>query len=103
MVSKAHKPESGRCLTKPAAEGLGDDIEPASKLSQDQALTFADYRECAEHYSSTGRLEVYEELQGLLNRLGEQGVTLRYATRSLREADGQDSPKAGYWMGISCT
>ncbi|MEN1487359.1 XRE family transcriptional regulator, partial [Pseudomonas aeruginosa] len=64
-----------------------------------QALTFAeltdylrDYRECAEHYSSTGRLEVYEELQGLLDRLGEQGVTLRYATRSLLEAGGQDHP-----------
>ncbi|EMY8447437.1 helix-turn-helix domain-containing protein, partial [Pseudomonas aeruginosa] len=99
VVNKAHKPESGRCLAKLAEESVGDYIEPACELSQDQALTFAeltdylrDYRECAEHYSSTGRLEVYEELQGLLDRLGEQGVTLRYATRSLLEAGGQDHP-----------
>ena len=87
VVSKAHKPESGRCSAKLAEESLGDYIEPACELSRDQALTFAeltdylrDYRECAEHYSSTGRLEVYEELQGLMDRLCEQGVTLRYAT-----------------------
>lgn len=99
VVNKAHKPESGRCLAKLAEESVGDYIEPACALSQDQALTFAeltdhlrDYRECAEHYSSTGRLEVYEELQRLLDRLGKQGVTLRYATRSLREAGGQDHP-----------
>ncbi len=59
LVSKAHKPESGRCLAKLAEETLGDYIEPACELSQDQALTFAeltdylrDYRECAEHYSA---------------------------------------------------
>ncbi|WP_270940387.1 helix-turn-helix domain-containing protein [Pseudomonas aeruginosa] len=62
VVNKAHKPESGRCLAKLAEESVGDYIEPACELSQDQALTFAeltdylrDYRECAEHYSSTGR------------------------------------------------
>jgi transcriptional regulator with XRE-family HTH domain len=100
VVSSALKPESGRCLAKLAEESLGDYLEPACELSQDQALTFAEltdylreYRECAEHYSSTGRLEVYEELQGLLDRLGDQGVTLRYATRALREGAGEDYPQ----------
>jgi transcriptional regulator with XRE-family HTH domain len=101
VVNKALKPESGRRLAKLASESIGDYIEPACELSQDQALTFAEladylreYRECAEHYSSTAHLEVYEELQGLLDRLGDQGVALRYATRSLRAGAGEDHPKS---------
>lgn len=87
VMTKALKPESGRGLTKLAAESIGDYIEPAFEPSKDQALAFAeltdyvrDYRDCAEHYSSTARLEVFEELQGMIERLNEQGVTLRYAT-----------------------
>lgn len=99
LVSKAHKPESGRCLAKLAEESLGDYIEPACELSQDQALTFAeltdylrDYRECAEHYLSTARLEVYDELQELLDRLSALGVTLRYTSR-VRCSTSWDSEK----------
>lgn len=114
VMSKALQPESGRCLAKLAEESLGDYIEPACELSQDQVLTFAeltdylrDYRECAEHYSSTGRLEVYEELQSLLDRLGEQGVTLRYANapvvhRSTSDPliDAQPIGKVLYLLGF---
>jgi hypothetical protein len=92
LVSKAQNPESGRCLAKLAEESLGDYIDPACELSQDEALTFAeltdylrDYRECAEHYSSTARLEVYDELQELLDRLSVLGVTLRYTTRQIAQ------------------
>ena len=87
VMTKALKPESGRGLAKLAAESIGDYIEPAFEPSKDQALAFAeltdylrDYRDCAEHYSSTARLEVFEELQAMIERLEELSVTLRYAT-----------------------
>lgn len=87
VMTKALKPESGRGLAQLAAESIGDYIEPAFEPSKGQALAFAaltdylrDYRDCAELYSSTGRLEVFEELQAMIERLNEQGVTLRYAT-----------------------
>lgn len=86
-MTKALMPESGRDLAQLAAESIGDYIEPAFELSKDQALAFAEltdylreYRDCAELYSSTARLEVFEELQAMIERLNEQGVTLRYAT-----------------------
>lgn len=44
VVNKAHKPESGRCLAKLAEESVGDYIEPACELSQDQALTLQSSR-----------------------------------------------------------
>ncbi|MBD8568379.1 MULTISPECIES: helix-turn-helix domain-containing protein [Pseudomonas] len=90
VMTKALKPESGRGLAKLAAESIGDYIEPAFETSKDQALAFAeltdylrDYRDCAELYSSTARLEVFEELQAMIERLEELGVTLRYATCSV--------------------
>jgi transcriptional regulator with XRE-family HTH domain len=90
VMTKALKPESGRSLAKLAVESIGDYIEPAFETSKDQALAFAeltdylrDYRDCAELYSSTARLEVFEELQAMIERLEELGVTLRYATCSV--------------------
>lgn len=87
VMSKALQPASGRCLAKLATETIGDYIEPASELSPDQAVAFAEltdylreYRDFADDCSSTSRLEVFDELQEILDRLGEQGVTLRYAT-----------------------
>ncbi|OYT80877.1 helix-turn-helix transcriptional regulator [Pseudomonas sp. PGPPP2] len=86
VMTKALKPESGRDLAQLAAESIGDYIEPAFELFKDQALAFAeltdylrDYRDCAELYSSTARLEVFEELQAMIERLEELSVTLRYA------------------------
>ncbi|MEZ1510548.1 helix-turn-helix transcriptional regulator [Pseudomonas soli] len=90
ITSKALKVESGRFLAKLAAESVGDYIEPAFELSREQAVIFAEltdyvreYRDCAELYTSTSLLEVFDELQSLLTRLGDQGVTLRYATRQV--------------------
>ncbi|AZP70611.1 helix-turn-helix domain-containing protein [Pseudomonas poae] len=87
VLTKALKIKSGRNLARLAAESIGDYIEPAFEPSRDQAVALAeltdylrDYRECAEFYSSTALLEVFEELQTLLDRLKEQRVTLRYAT-----------------------
>lgn len=104
VLTEALKPESGRLLANLAAESIGDYIEPAFEPSRDQATAFAeltdylrDYRDCAEDHSSTSRLEVFEELQALLDRLGEQGVTLRYATRELYQkasAEPQSEPRS---------
>lgn len=89
VMTKELKPESGRVLAKLAVESIGDYIGPAFEPSSDQALALAfaeltdylrDYRDCADHYSSTASLEVYEELQAMIERLNGQGVTLRYAT-----------------------
>ena len=98
VMTKALKPESGRALAKLAAESVGDYIEPAFEPSKDQALAFAEltdylreYRDCAELYSSTGRLEVFEELQAMIERLSEQGITLRYASCPVIQNTTSDS------------
>lgn len=96
ITSKALKVESGRFLAKLAAESVGDYIEPAFELSREQAVIFAEltdyvreYRDCAELYTSTSLLQVFEELQNLLTRLGDQGVTLRYATLQVLQETSQ--------------
>lgn len=106
VVCKALKPESGRCLAKLAKESMGDYIEPACELSREQALTFAgltdylrDYRECAEHYSSTARLEVVDQLQELLDRLNALGVTLRYATRQIVQKNTSEPQQEAQQVG----
>lgn len=98
VMTKALQPESGRGLAKLAAESIGDYIEPAFEPSRDQALAFAEltdylreYRDCAELYSSTGSLEVFEELQAMIEHLNEQGVTLRYATCPVIQNTTSDS------------
>ncbi|MFW3164860.1 helix-turn-helix transcriptional regulator [Pseudomonas syringae pv. syringae] len=98
VMTKALKLESGRDLAKLAVESIGDYIEPAFEPSSDQALAFAeltdylrDYRDCADHYSSTASLEVYEELQAMIERLNQLGVTLRYATCPVIQNTSLDS------------
>lgn len=97
VLTKALSLESGRNLAKLAAECIGDYIELDFDPNQDQAETFAElvdylreYRDCAELYSSTSRLAVFDELQALLDRLGDQGVTFRYALRKLVSKDESD-------------
>lgn len=106
VMTKALKPESGRDLAKLAAESIGDYIEPAFDLSSDQALAFAEltdylrgYRDCAEHYSSKARLEVFEELQAIIERLNELGVTLRYATCPVIHNTTSDSQEGALPVG----
>ena len=106
VMTKALKPESGRGLAKLAAESIGDYIEPAFDLSSDQALAFAEltdylreYRDCAELYSSATRLEVFEELQAMINRLEERSVTLRYAICSVIQSTTSDSPQEALPVG----
>lgn len=97
LLTKALKPGSGRCLAKLAAESIGNYIELAFEPNRNQAETFAEladylreYGDCAELYSSTSHLDVFDELQALIARLSEQGVTLRYASRQLVSKDESD-------------
>ncbi|MNU64035.1 hypothetical protein D3C71_533050 [compost metagenome] len=75
-------------------------------LILDQALAFAeltdylrDYRDCAKLYSSTARLEVFEELQAMIERLNEQGVTLRYAICPVIQNTTSDSQAGALPVG----
>lgn len=106
VMTKALKPESGRVLAKLAVESIGDYIEPAFEPSSDQALAFAeltdylrDYRDCADHYSSTANLEMYEELQAMIERLNQLGVTLRYATCPVIQNTSSDSQMGALPIG----
>lgn len=58
-----------------------------------------DYRDCAELYTSTARLEVFEELQTMIERLEELGVTLRYATCSVIQNTTSDSRQEALPVG----
>lgn len=44
---------------------------------------FRDYRDCAPDYSESGKFEIYDELQALIDALREQGVSLCHSTRKV--------------------
>ncbi|MFC5694887.1 helix-turn-helix domain-containing protein [Pseudomonas sp. GCM10022186] len=101
VTLKAHPVTTGRQLAKLAEESAADLIEPAFEMNREAVETFAqladylrEFRDCADVYSETSKLEVYDELQSHISLLSEQGVGLRYATRKLNfswksDADGQ--------------
>lgn len=75
--------------------------EPAFELSREAAEEFAslvdyfrDYRDCADVYSETQKLEIYDDLQAHIDALQAQGVSLRYAERKLQVKWGSDQPDA---------
>lgn len=90
---------TGRQLAK-LAEGCSMDLsEPAFELPREAAEEFAtlvdylrDYRDCADVYSETQKLEIYDELQAHIDALQAQGVSLRYAERKLQMKWGSDQP-----------
>jgi hypothetical protein len=45
---------------------------------------FRDYRDCADLYSETQKLEVYEDMQSYIDGLKTLGVSLRYAERKMQ-------------------
>lgn len=54
---------------------------------------FRDYPDCANVYSETQRLKIYDELQAHIDALHAQGVSLRYAERELQVTWGSDQPE----------
>jgi transcriptional regulator with XRE-family HTH domain len=90
---------TGRQLAKLAESCSIDLSEPAFELTREAAEKFAalvdyfrDYRDCADLYSETQKLEIYHELQGHIDALQAQGVSLRYAERKLQVKWGADQP-----------
>lgn len=88
---------SGRELAKLAESCVMDISEPAFELSQESAVEFAelvdylrDYRDCADAYSETQKLEVYDEMQSRVDALKQHGVSLRYAERDMELKWGSD-------------
>ena len=91
---------SGRQLAKLVESCSMDLSEPAFELPREAAEEFAalvdyfrDYRDCADVYSETQKLEIYDELQAYIDTLQAQGVSLRYAERKLQVKWGSDQPE----------
>lgn len=82
---------TGRQLAGLVANCEMDLSEPAFELPREAAGEFAalidyyrDFRECAELYSETQKLEVYDELQAHIDTLHDQGVSLCHGQREVR-------------------
>lgn len=91
---------TGRQLARLAETCSMDLSEPAFELSREAASEFAalvdyfrDYRDCADVYSETQKLEVYDDLQAHIDALQAQGVSLRYAERKIQVRWGSDLPE----------
>lgn len=89
---------TGKQLAKLADTCSMDMSEPAFEITREADEAFAilvdyfrDYRDCADAYSETQKLDVYDELQCYIEALKELGVSLRYATRKLKVTWGSDA------------
>jgi transcriptional regulator with XRE-family HTH domain len=82
---------SGRQLADVFASSTMDSSSPAVELEPDAAADFAglidylrDYRDCADAYRETDRLDIYIELQRYIDDLDAAGVSVCYAIRKTR-------------------
>lgn len=82
---------TGRQLAKLAETCTMDLSEPGFELTREADEVFAmlvdyfrDYRDCADAYAETQKLDVYDELQSYIDTLKKLGVSLRYAERKMR-------------------
>lgn len=80
----------GKQLAKLAEICSMDLSEPGFELTREADEAFAalvdyfrDYRDCADAYSETQKLEVYDEMQSHIDALKTLGVSLRYAERKM--------------------
>lgn len=83
--------DTGKALTTLIETCEADICSDVADLAGDAAEAFAtlvdyvhDYRDCAELYSAVQKLEVYRDLQDLIDALSASGVNLCYATRQVR-------------------
>ncbi|HDL6904380.1 TPA: helix-turn-helix transcriptional regulator [Yersinia enterocolitica] len=89
---------TGKQLAKLAETCSMDLSEPAFELTREADETFAmlvdylrDYRDCADAYSETQKVDVYDEMQSHIDALKALGVSLRYATRKIQVKWGTDA------------
>jgi transcriptional regulator with XRE-family HTH domain len=91
---------TGRQLAQLVETCEMDLSEPAYDMTRDTAEVFAtlvdtfrDYRDCSELYSAVQKLDVYQELERIIDSLKAKGVSLRYALRKLRVGTGPSDAK----------
>lgn len=82
---------TGRQLARLAQTCTMDLSEPAFELTREADEAFAalvdyfrDYRDCADAYSETQKLDVYDDMQSHIDALKALGVSLRYAERKVQ-------------------
>lgn len=98
----AHPLTSGRQLAALAESHQLDLCTPGFEMGREPTDSFAalvdyfhEYRDGADLYSEVQRVDVYEDLQRLIDALVTLGVSLRYATRRVRmkfPADAEAPP-----------
>lgn len=98
ITLKAHPIAGGRELAGLVATHVMDYSESTFELTPEPAEHYAQlidyyrgYRDCADLYSETDKLTVYDDFQTALTALGQLGVTLRYATRMVTFNLGPDA------------
>lgn len=89
---------TGRQLAKLVEACAMDLSEPAFELSREMEEAFAElvdyfrcYRDCADEYSQTQKLDMYDEMQSYIDTLKVLGVSLRYAERKMQVKWGLDT------------
>lgn len=101
VTLKALPLTTGMQLAKLAESHMMDMSEPGFEMDRAAAEAFAalvdcmrDYRDCADLYSETMKLDIYDDLQSRIDELSALGVSLRYAQRRIQLTWGNDAPGA---------
>ena len=100
---------SGRQLASLVETSDMDYSYPAIELPRESAEAFAEmvdgfreYRDCSELYSEVDKLEIYDQLQGYIDTLASQGLSLRYAQRQttlrLNAPEAKPVPMAALYL-----
>lgn len=107
LTLKAYPVSSGRELGVLVTKHMLDLSTPGFDMERESEETFAalvdylhDYRDIASEYAETQKLEVYDDLQGYIDTLLGQGVSLRYGERKVKLALG-GPPEAARPMDAS--
>lgn len=99
VTLKALPVMTGKQLAVLAETSMMDLSEPAFDLPRETEEVFAsmtdyfrEYRDCADLYSASQKLDVYDEMQAFIDTLKSQGVSLRYAQRKMQMRSNPDLP-----------
>lgn len=101
VTLKAYPVSGGRELARLVSSHVMDYSETTFELPPEAAEHYArlidyyrEFRDCADLYSETDKLRVYDEFQSALGAMGQLGVSLCYATRKVTL---KHSPEAKPW------
>lgn len=98
VTLKAIPLTTGKQLARLAETCPMEMSEPAFELTREAEENFAalvdyfrEYRDCADSYTETQKLDVHDEMQSYIDTLKALGVSLRYAERKIRVKWGLDA------------